>query len=481
MGQLESLAKRLKAATAARRQAKNGLETLGGSATAGEDDLELAQYRLEVADGTLETVQSLIESVEGMQQLEDTAMKAYHDRRALANARGLEQRVRALDSLGVSREHLWAWVNVVEDEVAVATSELTKLEARAAGVSSQDPRYRLLATQRADAAERLAMLQRLFQAVEQQRRLVKRWVLEYSPELESPRLRDRIQSAGKSAARALRTVWNLEVMSFEKKVEVDGQTIVGRTPVSLGMLLRAVLFFLVGYWLASRVARIAEKSLVSRAGLTEPHARMLRNWTMLATGVLMALGTLAVMRIPLTLFAFLGGALAIGLGFGTQNLLKNFISGIIVLIERKIRVGDMVEVDGLSGTVTEINTRSSILRSADDVETLIPNSAFLDSKVSSWMLSQKRVRRSLRVPLGYEAEPAAVMAALTETAARHGLVCKQPAPYAVFEDFADKSQVFILYYWLELPGASPPQTIASDLRLMLRKRLTEMGCPPRSV
>ncbi|MCU0781384.1 MAG: mechanosensitive ion channel, partial [Akkermansiaceae bacterium] len=375
--ELDALAKRRKSAVAARNQAKTALETAEASPEA-EDGRELAAYRLEVAEGTLETVQSLIESVEGMLQLEEVGMKAYHDRRELANAHSLQERVKALDSLGVPREHLWAWVNVIEDEIAAVTTDLTKLDARATGIGSSDPRFRLLATQRADAAERLAMLQRLFQAVEQQRRLVKRWVLEYTPEEGTPDdLWSKAAAAGSTGWQALKKLWNLEVMNFEQRVEVDGQTLTGRIPVTLGMLLRAVLFFLIGYWIAARLAGVVQRSLVARGHLAEPQARTLRNWAMIVVATVLALGTLAVMRIPLTVFAFLGGALAIALGIGTQALLKNFISGIIVLAERKIRVGDIIEVDGVTGTVTEINTRSSVVRSGDDVETLVPNSALL--------------------------------------------------------------------------------------------------------
>lgn len=473
--ELDALAKRLKSAVAARNQAKTALQAAEAAPDA-EDGRELAAYRLEVAEGTVETVQSLIESLEGMLQLEEVGMKAYHDRRELANARSLQERVKALDSLGVPREHLWAWVNVIEDEVASVTAELTKLDARAMGIGSSDPRFRLLATQRADNAERLAMLQRLFQAVEQQRRLVKRWVLEYTPEEEPPGLWRRASSAGSTGWQALKKLWNLEVMNFEQKVEVDGQTLTGRIPVTLGMLLRAVLFFLIGYWIAARVAGVVQRSLVARGHLAEPQARTLRNWAMIVVAAVLALGTLAVMRIPLTVFAFLGGALAIALGIGTQALLKNFISGIIVLAERKVRVGDIIEVDGVTGTVIEINTRSSVVRSGDDVETLVPNSALLDAKVTNWMLSNNRIRRALRVPVAYDAEPSAVIAVLTEAATRHGLVCKQPAPFAVFDEMGERSLVFVLYYWLELPSASPPMVIASDLRLMIQKRLTEMGC-----
>jgi potassium efflux system protein len=475
--ELEGLAKRLKTAIATRDQAKAAIDATG-SASPADNDSELAKYRLEVAEGGVETVHSLIEGLEGLLQLEEVGMKAYQDRRTLTDARSLQDRVKALDALGVPREHLWAWVNVLDDEMSRTTSDLTKLEARAATVTSADPRFRLLSEQRANTAERLAMLQRLSQAVETQRRLVKRWVLEYSPEEKPAGLWQRMADAGAAARDGVGKIWNLEVMSFEEKVEVAGETITGRKQVTLGVLLRAAMFFLIGYWLASLIARRIQRTLVARGRIAEAQARTLRNWAMIAIGVCLALGTLAVMRIPLTMFAFLGGALAIGLGIGTQTLIKNFISGIIVLAERKVRVGDLIEVDGITGTIIEINTRSSVLRSADDVETLIPNSSLLDGRVTNRMLSNNQMRHSLRVVVPCGAAPSDIIALLTESAARHGLVLKQPAPFAVFDDLGEKSHGFTLFFWVDLSNPNQPMIVASDLRLIIEKRLSETGISP---
>ncbi len=158
-----------------------------------------------------------------------------------------------------------------------------------------------------------------------------------------------------------------------------------------------------------------------------------------------------------------------------QTLIKNFISGIIVLAERKIRVGDILDVDGIVGTVAEVNTRSSIIRSADDVETMIPNSVFLENRVTNWTLTSNKMRRSLRVGVAYGTQPQKVMEILTEVADRHGLVLKDPAPFAIFEDFGDNALIFSLYFWIRLGGGTNGIVVASDLRLMIDKRFTEAG------
>jgi small-conductance mechanosensitive channel len=476
--EMNEVSKQLKAAMSARSQAQAAVDALQSPpppVAAEPPGMELAKYRLEVVEGRVEAMQALTEGMEGLIQLENIGVKAYQDRRSLVEANNPQQRANALESLGVPREHLWAWENVLDDELARCSAELGKLESRAASIGSDDPRFNLIKEQRTSASEKLAMIQRVLQAVSAQRKLVKRWVVENSPDPNATGLLARLSALGSTGWKAVKKIWTFEVFGFEDNVVVDGETITGKISVTLGMLLRALLFFAIGYWIASHIARRIHAGLVARGHIAEAQAKTLRNWGMIVVGVFLIIGTLGFLRIPLTVFAFFGGALAIGLGIGTQNLIKNFISGIIVLVERKVRVGDMVDVDGITGTVTEVNTRSSIVRGPDDVETMIPNSVFLENRVTNWTLSNTKMRRSLRVGVAYGTPPPKVMDVLTEAAGRHGLVCKEPAPFAVFEDFGESALIFSLYFWLDLGGATNAMVITSDLRLMIEKRLCEAG------
>jgi small-conductance mechanosensitive channel len=475
--EIREVSKRLKAATTTRSQAQAALDALLASATPDKEPegLQLAKFRVEVAENRIDGIQSMIESLETLIQLENVAWKAQQERKTLTNATNFEERTKSISSIKLFHERLSAWENVIGNEISTCGADLSKLESRAASISSDDPRYTLVNEQRATAGEKLAMLQRVEQAVVAQRRLVKRWIVEHSPKPGEADVLTRISSISGQAWETVKKIWAFEVMSFEEKVEVDGETLTGKIPVTLGMLLRALLFFLIGYWIASKIARRIQASLVTRGHIAEAQAKTLRNWAMIVVGVFLAIGTLSFLKIPLTVFAFFGGALAIGLGFGTQTLIKNFISGIIVLAERKVRVGDILDVDGVIGTVVEVNTRSSVIRGADDVETMIPNSLFLENRVTNWTLSSSKMRRSLRVGVAYGTEPQTVMAILTESAARHGLICKHPEPFAVFEDFGDNALVFSLYFWIELGGSTNPMVVTSDLRLMIEKRFTEAG------
>ena len=476
--EIDTISKRLKTALATRVRAQTALDELPAVATTASekelDALRLAKFRVQVADERIGSLQSMIEGLESLVQLESLNLKSYQSRRLIMTSANEEERRKALDSITLLSERLRSWLRVVDNEMATCGAELSKIESRASSITAEDLRFALVNEQRAACSEKLAMLQRASQAVVAQQKLVKRWVTDFTPKTDGIGLTDRITTLATHVWATMFKIWHFEVMSFEEKIEVDGQTITGKLPVTLGMLLRALLFFVIGYWIASKIAQRIQHTIVVRGHIAEAQAKTLRNWAMIVVGVFLAIGTLSFLKIPLTIFAFFGGALAIGLGFGMQTLIKNFISGIIVLAERKVRVGDILDVDGIIGTVVEVNTRSSIIRGADDVETMIPNSVFLENRVTNWTLSSSKMRRSLRVGVAYGSNPQKVMEVLIESAARHGLILKDPVPFAIFEDFGDNALIFSLYFWVHLGGSTNPMIVGSDLRLMIEKRFAEL-------
>jgi len=179
-------------------------------------------------------------------------------------------------------------------------------------------------------------------------------------------------------------------------------------------------------------------------------------------------------KIPLTVFAFAGGALAIGLGFGTQTLLKNFVSGIIILFERPFRVGDVLDVSGNRGTVTSIGLRASVLQLWDGTETLIPNSALLENNLTNWTFSNRTVRFTVAVGVAYGSDTRRVVQLLTEVAERHGLIEKDPKPQVLFTDFGESALSFELRFWVDVLRANSAQ-VASDLRHMIAGTFAENG------
>ena len=478
--EIAAVSKRLQSAVSARDKAQAAFDALTAKPAEERDadDFELAGFRLEVAEGRVESLQSVIEALEGLILLESMGYKAYQDRRAILTTTDDKVRSETLERLRTLAERCRAWLNVLDNEMATSGADLSKIEARAASITSGDPRFELLNEQRAARSEKLAILQRVHQTVTSQHTILRRWVKDFTDVEKDAKFPARLTNIAGQGRDILQKTWNLEIMSYEDKIEVDGETITGKIPVTLGMLVRALLFFVIGYAIATWLANRLQRMIVSRGRISETQARMLRNWLMIVVGVALALTTLSFLKIPLTVFAFFGGALAIGLGFGMQTLIKNFISGIIVLAERKIRVGDIIEVEGVVGSVVEVNARSSIIRSADDVETMIPNSLFLEKRVTNRTLSNYRMRRSIQVGVARGMSPQSVMEILTESAGRHGLVCKTPAPFAVLDELGEKNLVFTLYFWVELVKGTNATVVASDLRLMIDKHLTETILSP---
>ncbi|RYD60420.1 MAG: mechanosensitive ion channel [Verrucomicrobiaceae bacterium] len=275
--------------------------------------------------------------------------------------------------------------------------------------------------------------------------------------------------------RKAKAVWNFVVYRYDDKTEVDGQVTTVRRGLTLGWLIGALVFFWLAYRAGSWLLKRGFKQLVGRGRVEQGQADTLRRWTRIALGIVLALVTLNFLKIPLTAFAFLGGALAIGIGFGTQTLFKNFISGLIVLAERKVRVGDILEVDGVAGTVTTIDTRSSIVRSFDGVDLIVPNSVLLENKVVNWTHGTSLVRRVVRVRVSYGSQLRMVSNILSECAAEHGVILKTPEPQVVLEEFATDALVFAVFYWIDLRGKTGGGTVASDLRFMVERRLGEAG------
>jgi small-conductance mechanosensitive channel len=323
--------------------------------------------------------------------------------------------------------------------------------------------------------QRVGYAQQLLDAAERGDRIVRRWLSEIDTAQDARPVSERLADVWAVGSDWAKRIWNFELFAVEDTIDVGGQKITTSRGVTVGKSIGALLLFIVGYWLAARLARYFERLLITRFAVAPAQARTVRRWGLaLWAFVLLAL-TLNLARIPLTVFAFLGGALAIGIGFGTQTIIKNFISGLIVLMERQVQVGDIVDVDGVTGTVTEVNLRSSTVLGFDGVEAMIPNSSLLENKVTNWTHTDNRVRRVVKVGVAYGSPVRKVAELLLECMQRHGQVLKDPEPRVLFEDFGDSALVFAMYFWVEMRPSVSSLVVMSDLRFMVHRALEEAG------
>ena len=169
-------------------------------------------------------------------------------------------------------------------------------------------------------------------------------------------------------------------------------------------------------------------------------------WTMILVGTALALAALGIDMAKVTLLA---GAIGVGIGFGLQNVVNNFVSGLILIIERPVGVGDLIEMGSLTGEVKRIGIRSSTVRTAQGAEVIVPNGELLSKEVVNWTRSDRQRRYDIDVGVAYGSEPEQVMRLLVEAARDVPEIMTDPAPRALFKGFGDSSLDFRLLAWVQ--------------------------------
>ena len=233
--------------------------------------------------------------------------------------------------------------------------------------------------------------------------------------------------------------------------------------ITLGQLVIAPTVLIVGYLSIRWFARLITKRLVAHKLQPDMIHLIRRIFYFLALAIL-AITTLELLNVPLTAFAFISGAIAIGFGFGAQNIINNFISGWILMWERPIRIGDFLEVGENTGTVEAINTRSTRIRRVDGVHMLIPNSALLENTVVNWTLIDRLTRTRVRVGVAYGSPVKLVADLILQATQQQEAVLADPAPRVIFDDFGDSALIFDVYLWINATVERDLRAVRSDIR-----------------
>ncbi|MBU2882447.1 mechanosensitive ion channel [Psychrosphaera sp. B3R10] len=237
--------------------------------------------------------------------------------------------------------------------------------------------------------------------------------------------------------------------TFSSIRDVLGTTIftVSEQPITFGGLLMIPILIVLGLKLTKMLVRRVSQNLASKH--TDPNVihLMQRLFYVVAIAILV-ITILDILNVPITAFAFLSGAIAIGFGFGAQNIINNFISGWILMWEKPIRIGDFLEVEEVKGVVEEINTRSTRIRRVDGVHMLIPNSKLLENTVVNWTLVDRLVRSTVRIGVAYGSDPKQVAALIQQATDEQQEVLQDPKPIVTFEDFGDNALIFDVNFWI---------------------------------
>jgi small-conductance mechanosensitive channel len=366
------------------------------------------------------------------------------------------------------------WRDRERQQFDLSSSQVQIQQTRVNSLAPDSDLLPLAREQLAALGERDRSLLRFVRAIEHMERLTQRWEDGLCAAEGRLPFGGRVQDLFSDARSFFQKLWTFELFTAEDTITVDGQKTTGKRSITIGKIVLAVFILVAGIWITGLITRVLEPIIVRRLKIEANQAVLIRRWIRAAMIVGLVLFSLVSVKIPLTVFAFAGGALAIGLGFGTQTMLKNFVSGLILLFERPFRVGDVLDVGGQRGTVTSIGLRASVLQLWDGTETLIPNSSLLENNVTNWTYSNRKVRFTVTVGVAYGSDPRRVIQVLEEVAERHGLVEKEPKPQVFFTEFGDSTLTFELRFWVDVAKANAAQ-VSSDLRLMIAGSFAEHG------
>jgi small-conductance mechanosensitive channel len=246
--------------------------------------------------------------------------------------------------------------------------------------------------------------------------------------------------------------------------------------IQLSLLTLVEFLVLVGIVLivARTIRKVLLSRVLSRTGMSPVLQQVVSRFAGYVVIFIGLIISFQVVGINLGSLAFLAGALGLGLGFGLQNIISNFVSGLIILVERPIIVGDRIDVGGLQGDVVEINARSTKIVTNDNITIIIPNSEFISSRVINWSHGDPKVRFSISVGVAYGTDPQLVKRALLEVAAESPAVLKDPPPAVSFRTFAESSLDFDLLVWNETHVHNKGALI-SEINFRICEKFKQLG------
>ncbi|WP_311224270.1 MULTISPECIES: mechanosensitive ion channel domain-containing protein [unclassified Acidovorax] len=227
----------------------------------------------------------------------------------------------------------------------------------------------------------------------------------------------------------------------------------GKTDTNLLMLLQGVLSAALVLVAALWVSSTFERRVLSNAVTDLSMRKVAVNATralLLLIGMLFALSAIGV---DLTALSVLGGAVGVGLGFGLQKLASNYVSGFVILLERSLRIGDNVRVDGFEGRITDIKTRYTLIRAGSGRESIVPNETLITQRVENLSDADRKFNVTTNIVVGYDSDVAQVQQILCSAAAAQARVLKEPEPVAYLVNFAPDGLEFSLNFWISDPSA----------------------------
>ena len=292
-------------------------------------------------------------------------------------------------------------------------------------------------------------------------------------------LRRRVQRTLRWLAALLWALYTLRLFSLRGpaaeyiRAALSARLDVGTLHISLGNIVAFLITVWVAFLLSKFLRFLLEEDIYPRVNLARglPYAvSTMLHYAILLVGFFFAV---AAMGIDMTKFTILAGAFGVGLGFGLQNIVNNFVSGLILLFERPVNVGDVIEVGERNGRLQRIGLRASVIRTLEGSEVIVPNGQLISEEVLNWTLSDQQRRLEIPVGVAYGTDPELVIKLLTEVARKHPDVMSEPPPDTLFVGFGDSALNFQLRAWTN--RFEKWIVIRSDLTIGINAALRDAG------
>jgi len=362
-----------------------------------------------------------------------------------------EQLVRWQADIDKKREIGKNYFKFLGDQNVSLQGQLAALEKRLAE-PSLDPRIKdILNSQKAAYLVLIQEQNALIQTLADTDQLARR----FSHEIGAQLTQDRWSAYGARLRVSFKRIMDFEIW------------VINNQSVTVSKFLGALAFLIFGILLVRIILHYLLYPLLEKTLWRQIKAEILKKTVSYLAYTVVLLITLGKLHIPLQSFATLGGGIAIGLGFAAQTVIKNFISGFILLGEKPFNIGDLVEVGGILGNVQDISSRSTLLKTGENKDILVPNSYFLENTITNWTRKDRRIRAQVTMGVAYGSPVDQVKVLLLQAVGECDQILKTPQPFVLFNDFGDNSLVFDVYFWIEVVGVMGRRIIQSTLRFKI--------------
>ena len=263
---------------------------------------------------------------------------------------------------------------------------------------------------------------------------------------------------------AVGAVWNYELTSFGEN-----------SPLTVRQVVTALLLLLAGVAVSRALSRSLGRQVLRRLNIDASASASIQSLFYYLLLFFFTMFALKVVNVPLAAFTVLGGAVALGIGFGSQNIVNNFISGLILHAERPVKVGDLIQLGDLYGNVEHIGARSTRVRTGANLDIIVPNSTFLQNNVINFTLSSDKMRTSVEVGVVYGSPVVTVTQLLRRAVLETGRVSKDPPPIILFKDFGNSALVFEVHFWIHMRTMMDRLQVESSIRYQIEQLFKEEG------